>query len=309
MSISYKCQLCDSTDADVTKTSDAKSNEKINVAFCKKCGLVQLKNIPSDDELKIYYSHNYRLDYKKTYHPTIKYVRRAGVHAKSRITFLKETIDTNNKTLLDIGAGGGEFVYLASVNGFNATGIEPNKGYSEYAKKEYSVEIKTMMLDDVKSASADIVTLFHVFEHMANPKLVMSKIYNVITDGGHLFIEVPNILTKDTSPHNIYFKAHLFNYSRYTLISAASRYFDPICVKDDRNLRIIFKKKQRPLNTEIFPSIDDVKHTKTRLRQKGWFEYLFSGGGILRPFKRIQQIYIEKKLNKTLKPRRLLDEL
>ena len=72
MSISYKCQLCDSTDADVTKTSDAKSNEKINIAFCKKCGLVQLKNIPSDDELKIYYSHNYRLDYKKTYHPTIK---------------------------------------------------------------------------------------------------------------------------------------------------------------------------------------------------------------------------------------------
>lgn len=267
------------------------------------------KNIPSDDELKIYYTHNYRLDYKKTYHPTIKQVRRAGVNAKSRITFLKETIDTNNKTLLDIGAGGGEFVYLASVNGFNATGIEPNKGYSEYAKKEYSVEIKTMMLDDVKSASADIVTLFHVFEHMANPKLVMSKIYNVITDGGHLFIEVPNILTKDTSPHNIYFKAHLFNYSRYTLISAASRYFDPICVKDDRNLRIIFKKKQRPLNTEIFPSIDDVQHTKTRLQQKGWIEYLISGGGILRPFSRIQQIYIEKKLNKTLKPQRLLDEL
>ena len=102
-----------------------------------------------------------------------------------------------------------------------------------------------MMLDDVKSASADIVTLFHVFEHMANPKLVMSRIYNVLTDDGHLFIEVPNILTKDTSPHNIYFKAHLFNYSRYTLISAASRYFDPICLKDDRNLRIIFKKKTK----------------------------------------------------------------
>jgi len=72
---------------------------------------------------------------------------------------------------------------------------------------------------------------------------------------------------------------------------------------------LFLRKKQRPLNTEIFPSIDDVQHTKTRLQQKGWIEYLISGGGILRPFSRIQQINIEKKLNKSLSPRRLLDEL
>lgn len=305
----YKCQLCGSTDADSITSSDAKSNEKLDIALCKKCGLVQQKKIPTDDELRIYYSHNYRQDYKNTYSPKIKYVRRAGIAAKSRISFLKATINSHNKTLLDIGAGGGEFVYLASINGFNATGIEPNEGYSEFAKKEYSAEIKTMMLDDVESASADIVTLFHVFEHMANPKLVISKIYNVLNDDGYLFIEVPNILQKDASPHNIYFKAHLFYYSRYTLISAASRYFDPIYVTDDGNLRILFKKKQKPLDAEMLPSISDVAHTKLRLQQKGWIEYLFSGGGISKPFKRIQQIYIEKKLNKALNPRRLLNEL
>ena len=166
-----------------------------------------------------------------------------------------------------------------------------------------------MMLDDIESASADIVTLFHVFEHMANPKSAMSKIYNILNDDGYLFVEVPNILQKDAPPHNIYFKAHLFYYSKYTLISAASRYFDPISVTDDGNLRILFKKKQKPLDAEILPNRNDVAHSQKRLQQKGWFEYLFSGCGILKPFKRIRQIYIENKLDKTQKPRRLLDEL
>jgi 2-polyprenyl-3-methyl-5-hydroxy-6-metoxy-1,4-benzoquinol methylase len=195
-------------------------------------------------------------------------VRRAGIAVKSRIAFLKETIDSNNKTLLDIGAGGGEFVYLASVNGFNSKGIEPNEGYSDFAKKEYSAEIKTMMLDDVESASADIVTLFHVFEHMAKPQSVMSKIYSVLNDDGYLFVEVPNILQKDASPQNIYFKAHLFYYSKYTLISAASRYFDPISVADDGNLRVLFKKKQKPLDPEILPNKSAVAHTKKDFNKK-----------------------------------------
>lgn len=307
--MSYRCQLCGSTEADSITSLDAKSNERLELALCKNCGLVQQKNLPTDDELRIYYSHNYRQDYKKTYSPKIKYVRRAGIAAKNRISFLKQTINSNNKQLLDIGAGGGEFVYLASINGFRAMGVEPNEGYSEYAKKEYSAEIKTMMLDDIQSASADIVTLFHVFEHMANPKAVMFKIYNVLNDDGHLFIEVPNILQKDASPHNIYFKAHLFYYSKFTLISAASQYFEPISVSDDGNLRVVFKKRQKPLDAQILPNRNEVSCTINRLQQKGWFEYLFSGGGILKPFKRIQQIYIEKKLSKSLNPRRLLDEL
>jgi transcription elongation factor Elf1 len=66
--MSYKCQLCGSTEADSITSIDAKSKEQLELAFCKECGLVQQKNIPTDDELKIYYSHNYRQDYKTPTH-------------------------------------------------------------------------------------------------------------------------------------------------------------------------------------------------------------------------------------------------
>ena len=94
--MSYECQLCSTTDSQPITSIDAKSKEQLELALCKKCGLVQQKNIPTDDELKIYYSHNYRQDYKKIYSPKIRYVRRAGIAAKSRISFLKENIGVNN---------------------------------------------------------------------------------------------------------------------------------------------------------------------------------------------------------------------
>ncbi len=305
----FECALCGSTQADVTVVKDAKSRAPLEIASCLDCGLVQHRTLPSDASLKIYYSHNYRQDYKNTYSPKLKYVRRAGIAANQRIATLKALVELNGKHLLDIGAGGGEFVYLASHNGLVATGIEPNEGYSEFAKKEYGVDIKTMMLDDVTSASADVVSLFHVLEHMAKPKDVMAKLYEVLNDGGYLFVEVPNILQNDASPHNIYFKAHLFYYSRFTLISMASKYFDPVAIFDQGNLLVLFKKKSSPLSHDVLPTQDDITHSQQRMRQKGWGEYLLVGGGLTKPFKRFKQHLIERRIDPAISPRTLLDNL
>jgi len=304
----FICKLCDTSSFRPINTIDAKSKEKLLLAFCNTCSLIQQESIPSDDELRIYYSHNYRQDYKNTYAPKLKYVRRAGLAAKDRINFLKQNVDIANKSLLDIGAGGGEFVYLASRNGFISSGIEPNEGYSEYAKKEYGVDIQTMMLDKLEAASADVVTLFHVFEHMANPNNVMKKIANVLNDDGVLFIEVPNILQNDASPHNIFFKAHLFYYSHYSLVTAASKYFEVIKIDDQKNLKAIFKKRKVPLDGILVPSSEEMAITQKRLKNKGWMEYLFIGGGLLKPFKRIKQTILEKNLGYTT-PKELLDKL
>ena len=216
------CQLCNSTNLQTNLQNDAKSKSPLAISFCSDCSLVQQQEIPSDEELKIYYSHNYRQDYKSTYSPKPKYVRRAGITALDRIKFLESHVQLSNQVLLDIGAGGGEFVYMAQKRGLRSKGIEPNLGYSSFSKEQYGVEVKTAMLSDVQDSSADIVTLFHVFEHMAKPLDVMKKLYSSIKDGGYLFIEVPNILQADASPHNIYFKAPLFYYSKFTLACAAS---------------------------------------------------------------------------------------
>ena len=307
--MAFNCKLCSMNAAMGLQVADAKSGETLPISLCENCGLVQQTNIPLDDELKVYYSHHYRQDYKNTYSPKLKHIRRAGLVAIERINFLNENLNASRELkLLDIGAGGGEFVYLSGKSGFNSSGIEPNKGYSDYAKEEYKIDVKTQMLDEISSGSADIVTMFHVFEHMAKPKAVMKKIAEILTDDGLLFVEVPNILTKNASPHNIFFKAHLFYYSQFSLVSAASQYFDPVKIESGYNLRITFKNKRQFLSTPVLPESRDVTLTKRRISEKGWLEYLFVGKGIFQPFKKITQIIAEKSIH-NICPKELLDNL
>lgn len=302
------CELCCSENLAFHQRIDAKGKTSLNITNCLNCSLIQQKDIPTDEDLKIYYSHNYRQDYKSTYSPKPKYVQRAGKAAIDRIKFLKKYIKINNQVLIDIGAGGGEFVYMAKQSGFNSSGIEPNLGYSSFSKEQYGVDVKTAMLADVEDSSADILTLFHVFEHMAKPHDVMKKLYQSIKDNGYLFIEVPNILQSDASPHNIYFKAHLFYYSKYTLISVASRYFDVVHVEDQGNLRVLFRKRINILETIYLPTHNELQSSQQRLNKKGWFEYLFMAGGLIKPILRIERIISEYFIaNK--KPREILDKL
>jgi len=302
------CELCSSEELTFHEKKDAKSNTSLDITHCLNCGLIKQKDIPTDEDLKIYYSHNYRQDYKSTYSPKPKYVQRAGQAAIDRIKFLEKYIKINNQVLIDVGAGGGEFVYIAKQSGFNSSGIEPNLGYSNFSKEQYGVNVKTAMLADVEDSSADVLTLFHVFEHMAKPHDVMKKFYQSIKDNGYLFIEVPNILQSDASPHNIYFKAHLFYYSKHTLISVASRHFDVVHVEDQGNLRILFRKRTNILETIYLPTKDELKTSQQRLNKKGWFEYLFVAGGLIKPILRIERIISEYLISKK-KPREILDQL
>lgn len=305
----FNCGLCGSNKNKIFNQRDSKSFENLKIAICLNCSLVQQENLPNDEALKIYYSHNYREDYKKTYTPKLKHIRRAGLAAKSRISFIKNNIkNISNMKLLDVGAGGGEFVYLASKNGFDAQGIEPNVGYSSFARNEYGVNIKTLTLNELKADTVNIITLFHVFEHMANPQKVIEKLSCILKKDGYLLIEVPNIFQQDASPHNIFFKAHLFYYSKYTLISAASKFFDVVQIDDKGNLKILFKKKNNSTRSIKLTSKIALDETLNRLNQKGWLEYLTKGGGLLKPFKKIKQKYYES-LIRNLTPKQLLDSL
>jgi SAM-dependent methyltransferase len=198
-------------------------------------------------------------------------------------------------TLLDIGAGGGEFVYAAQCSGLNAVGIEPNLGYSEFARDAYGVRIDTLDLDQVADRRVEMVTLFHVLEHMPKPIEVIEALYQIVKDDGWLFIEVPNIEQADASPSNIFFQAHLLYFSESSLSAIATSYFEPIYIESKGNLKILFKRRSAPIQSRL-PRQEQVKHTLKRLDQKGWFEYLTMGGGVWKLARRVRQYWMESRL-------------
>jgi len=287
------CILCSNTDLKIVSKRDAKNKGFLNVSFCRKCGMVQQDPIPTDEYLRNYYSLMYRRDYKKTHTPKLKHVFRAGNLAIQRINLLKKS-NVVRGTLLDVGAGGGEFTYLSRKAGFKSKGVEPNLGYSEYARKEYGVDVTTGQLSDVVE-KFEIITMFHVLEHLTNPLKTFQRVWELLEAKGFLFVEVPNIETNDASPSNIYFKAHIFYFSEATLISAASKYFDTIFVDNSSNIRIIFQKKGIESKL-ILPTPDTVARTNKRLQQKGWLEYLFKGKGYIKFLSKLKAIVGESTL-------------
>ncbi len=305
---SVNCHLCQQNNFDVVSDVDAKSRERLIVSICNDCGLVQQTPMPSEEELRLFYEQFYRSEYKGVETPKPKHIHRAGKAALDRIDFLLSATGRPTNSILDIGAGGGEFVYMCSKLGFNAAkGVEPNLGYCGYAQEELQVDINQGGLKDLDGVY-DVVTMFHVLEHLVEPLKVFEMLYNLLGEEGILFIEVPWIESISQSPSNIYFKAHTLYFSVSTLESCASQYFTPEIVDTSTgNLRVLFRKRASPTTFQL-PSAASVEGLKKRIRMKGWLRYLVQGKGILRPFQKIGKAIDEGRV-KALTGKRILDNL
>ncbi len=299
------CALCDSDNLDLISTKDAKSNVPLNVVFCSHCGLVQQETIPTQEELRQYYSHEYRVEYKSTCSPKSKHVFRAAASALKRLAFLNSMESVSFGKLLDVGAGGGEFVYLAGRAGYDAEGIEPNVGYSDYAREEYGCRIEQGELYQI-TGQYDVITMFHVMEHLPSPLAAFQRAFESLNENGLFFVEVPWIESNDASPNNIFFKAHLFYFAVATLAACASQWFDVERVDTTSNLRVLFRRKLTPGELQL-PDEQQVRAIRARLDAKGWGEYLVQGGGIWGPLRKTARAIAESSV-RNQSGRRILDD-
>ena len=122
--------------------------------------------------------------------------------------------------LLDIGAGTGDFLKLSKDNGWDVIGVEPNEGASKLAKQK-GLEIHET-IDALSGQTFDVVTLWHVLEHMPDLDAITQKIEALIKPGGALIVAVPNFNSYDANYYKNYWAAydtprHLWHFSKITM--------------------------------------------------------------------------------------------
>lgn len=215
------CPITSSHDAVVVATRAREGHGLRNVMSCHS-GLIYVDPLPIED-LAGYYRDDYRVSYKNTFTPKAKHIYRAGNVALMRYGHSGEWMKAGMRCL-DIGAGGGEWVYLLEQLGCESVGIEPNSGYGSFARDHYDVEVFLGMYQDAgfEKESFDVLTLFQVLEHLADPVEDLRAMSGFLKPGGRFVIEVPDILFPGMRFDHKWHDGHLFGFDEVTLEAVAT---------------------------------------------------------------------------------------
>lgn len=95
---------------------------------------------------------------------------------------------------LDVGAAGGSFLAVARGRGYQVSGCEPSAWMCEFAREHYGIELHRGTLFDLplKEGSVDLLTLWDVLEHTADPKAVLERSQTLLAPGGVLALTYPD---------------------------------------------------------------------------------------------------------------------
>lgn len=189
-----KCPLCASDNLQLTSpvTDHSISKEQFTLCICRACGYTFTNPRPLADHLPRYYESETYISHSNTSRSLrdklYQIARRWALNNKS------STIATyaHSASVLDIGCGTGDFIAKLRSKGHHVLGIEPNASARSYAIDHHRLEVLPS-LDAIESREQfQIITMWHVLEHMPDPRSTLRRAFALLKHQGFLFIAVPN---------------------------------------------------------------------------------------------------------------------
>jgi SAM-dependent methyltransferase len=177
---SAACPACASTEARDWETAVSPP-----VRLCDRCGSLFFDRPIPPHDYETYYPYLEAFDADRG---------RWELKARSRQNAAKlrelERYGAKGRKLLDFGAGPGYFVRGAMDAGWDAEGAETSSPAIEFGRQVFGV--RYVDLNDAPDRAYDVITCFHVLEHMVEPQQLLGAFRRKLKDGGVLMIQVPN---------------------------------------------------------------------------------------------------------------------
>lgn len=212
------CDLCQASQFQIVSRVDRRK-KLLNTVICRQCGLVSHEQIPSESELEHYYAEEYRSDYHGEYSPSPHRVLRAHRVGQQLLEDLADELRPDDH-VIEIGAGIGGTVRAFQDAGFQSSGIEPGKGFCEFANQRMGVKVSQQSLSEMDPVpNYDLVLLVHVIEHLRSPREAISQIRAILRSGGLLYVECPDLAQTHAAPSRLFHYAHIYNFVHETLQS------------------------------------------------------------------------------------------
>ncbi len=219
------CPCCSSTS--IQKVLACKdytvSNEIFDVWECAGCSIRFTQDVPNQDTIGPYYKSDTYISHSDTEKGLInkayKVARNYTLNWKIKLVKGRLGNRLKNGTLLDIGTGTGAFLHKAAQSGWLVTGLEPDAGARKICQEKYNLQAETPgQLFNLPSEQFDVVTMWHVLEHVHQLHEYMDQIKRVLKKDGVALIALPNYTSLDAQHYKAHWAAydvprHLYHFS------------------------------------------------------------------------------------------------
>ena len=245
------CPVCaNNTLNEVLNCTDySLTQELFDIIECPVCSLRVTFPIPPVDKIAPYYNFTDYISHtdinegwmNKLYHK----VRKKTLTQKTN--WIQSLFTGFKGNLLEIGAGTGAFANAMKMKGWNVTALEPDEITRTRAKDNYNLELLPIeALYNLPEKSFDVITLWHVLEHVHDLKGYFNAFYKLLKPNGRLIIAVPNYTSFDAQYYKSFWAAydvprHLYHFSpksfgflsnkyRFKIVEAKPMWFDSFYV-------------------------------------------------------------------------------
>ncbi len=256
---------------------------------CAACHCLFLNPMPASDEIASFYPQTY---WWNSSNPGLlkkleSIYRRVAL--RDHVAFITRAAgNRRSPDLLDVGCGSGTLLGLLKERGFRGTGVDFSAEASKTALAEHGVRVTVGSLEQCgfPDRAFDLVTMFHVMEHVANPRDILAETARILKPDGVIVLQVPNIESWQFKVfgakwYGLDIPRHVIDYPKSAMLNLLrDSGFTPVRVRDF-NLR----DNAPALVSSIWPSLDPVsravRHRRHNVKESmlaGWarhFAYLF----------------------------------
>jgi 2-polyprenyl-3-methyl-5-hydroxy-6-metoxy-1,4-benzoquinol methylase len=172
---------------------------KFSFRACRNCHCLYMDPFPKHDEMVSFYPEQYWWQRSSGLLQRMEDIYRRIVlydHLAFVARTVPATVDCRSVRLLDVGCGGGTLLGALKKRGFQVLGFDSSRHAARIAKTHSSVEV--VVGSELKEAAFednafDLVTLFHVLEHVSDPRAVLFEVRRILQPTGRIVLQVPNI--------------------------------------------------------------------------------------------------------------------
>lgn len=267
------CPICKNTalQAQLKCQDYTVSQEVFQIVYCPNCETGITQNMPSLEAIgKYYQSENYisHSDTKKGFMNQLYHLVRQYM-LRQKLQLVQKYSAKQNGKLADIGCGTGYFPNIMQTNGWQTYNADADENARKFGQEHFHLEVNTPpeLFSKISDNELDVVTMWHVLEHVHDLENYLTQIYRMLASNGILVLALPNHTSYDAQYYGDSWAAwdvprHLWHFSPKSIEVLAQRF----------NLRLI-ASKMMPFDSFYVALLSE----QYRQNQWAWFSGLFRG--------------------------------